>query len=110
MKYEQTYYVSVYIRPSQSISEYQTALEGLEDAARDIQGELVIAGDFNAKAPYWGEPQSDSRGRLVTDMASGLDLVVLNQCTTTTFRRPGYRETIIDISLASQRLAAQIED
>ena len=43
-------------------------------------------------------------------MGSRLDLVVLNQGTTTTFRRPGYRETIIDISLASQRLAAQIED
>ena len=43
-------------------------------------------------------------------MASRLDLVVLNQGTTTTFRRPGYRETITDISLASQRLAAQIED
>ena len=110
MRYEQTYYVSVYLTPSQSISEYQTGLEGLEDAVRDIQGELVIAGDFNAKAPDWGEAQSDSRGRLVTNMASRLDLVVLNQGTTTTFRRPGYRETIIDISLASQRLAAQIED
>ena len=46
----------------------------------------------------------------VADMASRLDLVVLNQGTTTTFRQPGYRETIIDISLASQRPAAKIED
>ena len=43
-------------------------------------------------------------------MASRLDLVILNQGTTTTFRRPGYRETIIDISLASERLVAQIEN
>ena len=56
VRYQQTYYVSVYLTTSQSISEYQTELEGLEDAARDIQGELVIAGDFNAKAPDWGKP------------------------------------------------------
>ena len=59
-----------------------------------MQGELVIAGDFNAKAPYWGKARSNSRG----------------QSTMTTLRRPGHRETIMDISLASQRLAAQIED
>ena len=97
MKHKQTYYVSVYLTLNQSLNEYKAALEGLEDAVRDIQGELVIAGDFNAKAPDWREARSDSRGRLVTDMTSRLDLVVLNQGTTTTFRRPGYRETIIDI-------------
>ena len=59
VRYEQTYYVSVYLTPSQTISEYQTGLEGLEDAVRDIQGELVTAGDFNANAPDWGEAQSD---------------------------------------------------
>ena len=49
--HEQTYYVSVYLTPSQSISAYQAELEGLEDAVRNMQGELVIAGDFTAKAP-----------------------------------------------------------
>ena len=46
MKHEQTYYVSVYLTPSQSISDYMAGLEALEVAARDIQGELVIAEDF----------------------------------------------------------------
>ena len=68
VRHKQTYYVSVYLTPNQSINEYKAALEVLEDADRDIQGELVIAGDLNAKAPDWGEARSDSRGRLVTDM------------------------------------------
>ena len=62
-----------------------------------MQSELVIAGDFNAKAPDWGEAQSISTGCLVADMNTRLDLVVLTQGITTTFRRPGYRETIIDL-------------
>ena len=32
VKHKQTYYVSVYLTSSQSISEYQAGLEGLEDA------------------------------------------------------------------------------
>ena len=56
VRHEQTYYVSVCLTPSQSINEYQTKLEGLEDAVRDMQGELDIAGDFNAKALDWGKP------------------------------------------------------
>ena len=101
--------MGVDLTPSQSICEYQAGLEGLDDAAQDIQGELVIA-DFNAKARDWEEARSSSRARLVADMASRIDLVVLNQGTTTTYRRLGYRETIIDIFLASQHPAAQIED
>ena len=62
MRHEQTYYVSVYLTPSQSISEYEAGLEGLEDAVQNIQGELVIAGNFNAKAPDGEEVRSDSRG------------------------------------------------
>ena len=109
VRHQQTHYVSVYLTPNQTISDFQAKLEGLEDAAREMQGELIIAGDFNAKAPEWGEARSDRRGRLVMDMTSRLDLVVLNQGTTSTFRRPGCRETIIDVSLASERLAARIE-
>ena len=96
VRYEKTCYVSLYLTLSQSISEYHAGLEGLDDAVRDIQGELVIAGDFNVKAPDWGEARLDGRS-LVADLASRLDLVVLNQGTTTTFRRTDYRETIMDI-------------
>ncbi|OXU19942.1 hypothetical protein TSAR_016013 [Trichomalopsis sarcophagae] len=44
------------------------------------------------------------------DMASRLGLVVLNTGSTSTFRRPGCRETIIDVSFALERLAAHVRD
>lgn len=40
---------------------------------------------------------------------SRIDLVVMNRGSTPTFRRPGYRQTIVDITLATQNLAAQVK-
>ena len=58
----------------------------------------------------WGERQPDSRGGRVLDMASRLGLVVLNTSSTSTFRRAGYRETIPDVSLATESLVAHVRD
>ncbi|XP_076546291.1 uncharacterized protein LOC143305678 [Osmia lignaria lignaria] len=71
--------------------------------------EVIVAGDFNTKAVEWGmEP--DSRGRRVMEMASRLGLVVLNSGQTSTFRRPGYRQTIVDISFSTEALEARVHD
>ena len=43
-------------------------------------------------------------------MASRTGLVILNTGSTSTFRRAGYRETIPDISLVTERLAASVRD
>ncbi|KAK2574827.1 hypothetical protein KPH14_013049, partial [Odynerus spinipes] len=100
-------YVSCYLTPNEPIADFRAKLDGLEDAVRDMEGELVVAGDFNAKALEWGEPWPDSRGGRVLDMASRLGLVVLNTGSTPTFRRPGYRETIPDVSLATENLVSR---
>lgn len=105
---DDVYYVSVYLSPSDRIGDFQTKLDGLEDAARDMRGNLIIAGDFNAKAIEWGENAPDSRGRQVMEMVARLGLVVLNTGSLSTFRRPGYRETIIDVSLANERLLPRV--
>ena len=69
-----------------------------------------MTGDFNAKALEWGEGDPDSRGGQVLDIASRIGLVILNTGSTSTFRRAGYRETIPDTSLATERLAATLRD
>ena len=56
-----------------------------------MEGELTVAGDFNAKALEWGERQPDSRGGRVLDVASRLGLVVLN--TGSTSLRPAITST-----------------
>ena len=72
-----------------------------EDPLREMEGNLIVAGDFNAKAVEWGMDRSDTRGKPDVEMVSILGLVVLNTGTTTTFHRPGYSETIFDISFSS---------
>ena len=56
-------YVSCYLTPSDRIPDLQEKLNLLEDAIREEEGKLLVAGDFNAKATEWGMPSTDSRGK-----------------------------------------------
>ena len=68
----------------------------------------MLGGDLNAKAAEWGE-NTDTRGKAVVEMAATVGLIVLNRGTLRTFRRPGYRQTIIDITLASEGATRRID-
>lgn len=103
-------YVSCYFTPNEQVAAFRAKLDGLEDAILEMDGGLVVAGDFNAKALEWGMTVPDSRGRFVMEMASRLGLVVMNFGGASTYRRPGYSETIIDITLASECLASRLQD
>lgn len=103
-------YVSCYFTPNEQNADFTAKLDGLEDVIQDMHGDLIVTGDFNGKVVEWGMTVQDPRGRLVMDMVSRLGLVIMNSGPTTTFRRPGYRETIIDISLASEHLASRIHN
>lgn len=102
-------YVSCYLTPNEGIARYRQQLERLEDAIRDMAGSFIVAGDFNARAQEWGMPQTDTRGRLLCEMASRLGLLVLNVGNTPTYRRPGFGESIPDVTLASEELVSRIE-
>ena len=97
--------VSCYLTPSDNIADFQEKLELLEDTIRE-EGEMVLAAsDFNARAPKWGMPRPDSRGKRILELAAKTGLIVMNEGLTPTFRRPGYQGTIPDITLASETLA-----
>lgn len=105
-----TTFYSVYLSPNDSIPEFRSKLNELEDALRDTLGEMVVAGDFNARALEWGMPQQDTRGRLVMEMASRLDLSVVNTGSTPTYRRPGFGNSIPDITMVSTGLISNSVD
>ena len=75
---------------------------------RDISGLLLVAGDFNARAIEWGLPETNSRGRHLLEIAARLGLVVTNEGSVTTYRRPGFGESIPDITFASEQLVPRI--
>lgn len=109
VKSAETTYISCYFTPNESIADFRAKLDALEDEIHGVTGQMVVAGDFNARALEWGMPNPDTRGRLIVEMAARAGLIILNSGATTTFRRPGYTETIPDISLASEGLVPYIQ-
>lgn len=103
-------FFSVYLTPNESISEFRAKVDALEDEILRMAGRVVVAGDFNAKAVEWGMTASDSRGKYLLEMAARANLLVLNSGSVSTFRRPGYAETIPDVSFASEDLASLVKD
>lgn len=97
--------ISCYLTPSDSVDEFQRKMNAIEDKARDIGGNLIIAGDFNAKATEWGMPYTNSRGRKILNMMARLEQIVANVGNTPTFRRPNCAGTIPDITLVSEGMA-----
>ena len=81
-----TTFVSVYLSPNLSAGDFDTRLAELEDTLRDIPGDLVIGGDFNARSTEWGMLSTNRRGRAVVDMAARLGLQVANQGSVFTYK------------------------
>ncbi|KAG8239143.1 hypothetical protein J437_LFUL018554 [Ladona fulva] len=55
-------------------------------------------------------PKPTKRGRLILEMAARMDLIVLNIGNMPTYRRPGFGNSIPDLSLASENIAAITEE
>lgn len=100
--------ISCYLTPNCSIEDFQMKLDNIEDTARTVGGNLIIAGDFNARAVEWGTPSTNSRGRRILDMAARLGLMVANTGAIATFRRAGCEGSIPDITLVSDRIFDRI--
>lgn len=98
---------SCYFSPNDTRESFAEDLAELERRVQMAEGDVIIAGDFNAKSPMWGEWRRDWRGMLVEDLIARLDLAVVNVGDSPTFTR-GVARSIIDLTLASQHVARRI--
>ncbi|XP_014204246.1 uncharacterized protein LOC106636372 [Copidosoma floridanum] len=104
-------YVSCYFSPTTCIEEYRRRMNYLQDTIRDgMEGDLIVAGDFNARAVKWGMPTKNSKGRAVLAMAARLGLVLVNERRTTIFRRPGLGESTSDMTLSLESFAPRVKE
>lgn len=99
--FQETNVFSVYLTPNEPIQSFQDKVDRLEDAVLSSSGKVVVGGDFNARAVDWGMGCTDARGRDKLKMATRTGLAVLNVGSVSTFRRPGYSQTIPDVTFAS---------
>ncbi|XP_051159331.1 uncharacterized protein LOC127280415 [Leptopilina boulardi] len=100
---------SCYFSPNDPFKKFVAEVQALEESVRAFGGDVLIAGDFNSKSPEWGESRLDRRGTLVANMVAANDLVVMNRGRKFTFRR-GVAGSIIDLTIASPRVARRIRE
>ncbi|XP_043270526.1 uncharacterized protein [Venturia canescens] len=101
--------VSVYLTPNCTAAEFERKVALLEDGIRDLPGDVIVAGDLNARAIEWGMTETNRIGRLLLEMAARLDLVVVNTGNTPTYRRPGFGDSIPDVTMTSDRILPQLK-
>ncbi|XP_046685391.1 uncharacterized protein LOC124371120 [Homalodisca vitripennis] len=97
-----------YLTPNEAIQDFRDKIDRLEESVLGTTGHVVVGGDFNARAVEWGMPSTNSRGKYILDFIARAGLVILNQGDTPTFRRPGQRGTIPDVTFASESLLSRI--
>lgn len=66
---------------------------------------FIVAGDLNAHDPLWGSSHSCTAGRHIKDCLEDLDLVMLNDGTSTFVSRPFGTESCLDLTFTDEETA-----
>lgn len=74
----------VYMPPRLSIANYEVALDALEHRLRQAGCPVIISGDWNARSPLWNDTKECTRGRLLSEWAARLALVIVDTGTAPT--------------------------
>lgn len=101
-----TFFCSCYAPPRWTLEQFQQMLDSLTDELIG-RSPIVIGGDFNAWAVEWGSRCTNARGHSLMEALAKLDVRLANRGTSSTFRKDG-RESIIDVTFCSPRLAADM--
>lgn len=107
---------SCYWPPCKSIADYEgydNFLDRLETSIKSDTHPIILAGDFNAKSPEWGDPREDRCGRALADFTASVNLVACNRGDKPTFERVhrrGVSESHIDITFASESAVGMVRD
>lgn len=79
------------------------------DIVQELNGKILVCGDFNAKAVLWGATTTDWRGELITEWTAENDLRLVNVGNTPTCVRP-QGTSIVDLTWASPGLTEYVEE
>lgn len=56
-----------YLSPNEGMAVFRRKLEDIEDLCSNLNGNIIVADDFNAKSCKWGMSWTETRGRDVTE-------------------------------------------
>ncbi|XP_015522793.1 uncharacterized protein LOC107226483 [Neodiprion lecontei] len=101
-------YVSVYLTPNWAVAEFLAKVALLKDGLRALPRDLLVAGDLNARAIECGMTETNRRGRLLLETAASLYLVVKNTGDIPTYGRPGFGDSIPDVTMTTDRILPRV--
>jgi hypothetical protein len=69
--------------PQQRRDAYGDFLDGVNNCMRRRcrSHQVLVLGDFNARFSQWGDTRTNTRGRMLSDWAAGLGLLLTNRGT-----------------------------
>ncbi|KAJ8910377.1 hypothetical protein NQ315_012824 [Exocentrus adspersus] len=98
----------VYISPNTEHEAFENILNNLENDIKDKGTKVALAGDFNAKSPWWGEGREDRRGATLVEWMGGNDMIIINEGNMPTFEREG-STSILDLTMATGNWAEKFK-
>jgi len=96
--------INIYRRPNHTPF---VAFDQLFSAMLNNYSKIIFTGDFNAYHSWWGCEYEDSAGRILIHIIETHDLVNLNDKLPSIILHPNAKRSVIDLALASNRLASQ---
>lgn len=102
------YVCACYLSPNIRFSEYRALASEIALSTTTMRGNLIIAGDLNAKSLLWNSPPTDRKGLLWEEIIGEGDWLVCNTGTTPTFTR-GRSTSFIDVTMASSNLSRKVK-
>nr|XP_033188906.1 uncharacterized protein LOC117156201 [Bombus vancouverensis nearcticus] len=102
--------VAVYVSPNIDLAAYGDFLDRVGECIRGcLPRQVLVLGDFNAHSTQWGNPRTNSRGRMLTDWAASLGLLLANRGSASTC--VAWRgSSVVDITWATPELLRRIRD
>lgn len=87
-----------YASPNSSKVEFKKYLDELSSEGTGRKGDIIYAGDFNAKSQAWGCDRGDYRGRILGEWMASQGCITANEGSEATFTGRG-KGSIIDLTI-----------
>ncbi|XP_033362993.1 uncharacterized protein LOC117241127 [Bombus vosnesenskii] len=102
--------VAVYVSPNIGLAEFEDFLDRVDECVgRCLPRQVLVLGDFDTHSTQWGNPRTNSRGRILTDWAAGLVLLLANRGSASTC--VAWRgSSVVDVRWTTPELFRRIHD
>ena len=77
----------------------------IDTLLRQLPAPYIVCGDFNAYNPLWGSPRFDTRGRLLEQIFSEANLIILNNDHPTHFNAVNGTFSHLDLSVCTSTIS-----